>query len=224
MILAKNLVLYAHMIITYYGGSFFKLQVGDTVIGYDPISKDSKLKTTKFGADIGLISINHLDHNGAENLAYGEKQPLIINGPGEYEAKDIFIRGYGVETTYGGEKKINTIYTILFEGMNLCFLGAIGSPSQLTSDLKEKLAGVEILFVPIGGGEVLDPADAYNKVAVSLEPNIIIPMHFEQKGKELATFLKEGGDGSEELDKLTIKKKDLAGKEGDVVVLKPAIA
>jgi len=214
------------MIITYYGKEFFKLQVGDTVIAVNPISKDSKLKSARFGADIGIVSLNHEDFNGVENLSHGDKNPVVVSGPGEYEVKGIFIKGYSTEVVYKGEKKINTVYSILFENMQICFLGALGGAAALTSEIKGKLRGVEVLFVPIGGGDVLAPADAYNKVAVSLEPNIIIPMDYTNGGKEntLKTFLKEGGNGSEELDKLTVKKKDLADKEGEIIVLKPSIS
>jgi L-ascorbate metabolism protein UlaG (beta-lactamase superfamily) len=210
------------MVITYYGGEFFKLAVGDIVIGTNPPGKDSKWKGSKFGADIGLVTLHDPDFSGAENLSYGERAPLVIDGPGEYEAKEIFIKGFATDTTYHGEKRINTVYSVLFENMNIAFLGALGSPAALTNDLKEKLGGVEILFVPIGGGDVLSPADAY-KVAVGLEPNIIIPMHYDAEGKskELEIFLKESGASASAEEKLTIKKKDLMGKEGDVVVLKP---
>lgn len=214
------------MIITYYGKQFFKLQVGDTAIAFDPISKNSKQKTTRFGVDVGLISLNHEDYNGVENLSHGEKEPVIISGPGEYEIKDIFIKGVGVEVTHGGEKKINTIYLVKFEGITLCFLGALANAASLTSDVKSKLKNVEILFVPIGGGDVLDPHEAYTKVAVPFDANVIIPMNYDADGKNdpLTAFLKEAGNGNEALDKLTIKKKDLASKEAEVIVLKPSIS
>ena len=39
--------------------------------------------------------------------------------------------------------------------------------------------------------------------------------------KTLETFLKDAGNGSEKLDKLTLKKKDLAGYDGSILVLTP---
>jgi hypothetical protein len=205
------------MVITHHGKQFVKLQVGDVVVAYNPISKESKEKSSKFGADIGLVSLNHPDFNGTDQLSYGEKTPFIISGPGEYEVKEIFIKGFPVETTYHGEKKINTAYSVLFEGINVCFLGALPSAAAITADLKEKLGDIGILFVPICGGDVCS-VDEANKVAVNLEANIIIPMDYDDTS--LKTFLKEGGDGAEVLDKLTIKKKDLMERQGDIVVLK----
>ena len=207
------------MVITYLGLEAFKVQLGDLVIAYNPISKDSSLKASKFGSDLVLVSINHPDMNGIENVTFGEKKPFVISGPGEYEIRGIFIKGFPSETSYGKGKRTNTIYTMSLENMNLCFLGALDS-KQLADDTKEALDGIDILFVPVGGEGVLDLHDA-NKLAVSLEPKIIIPMHYDEK--QLKLFLKEADAlDAKPIDKLTIKKKDLEGKEADVVVLSPA--
>jgi hypothetical protein len=64
------------MIITYQGVEFFKVQFGDTTIAFNPISKDSKFKNTRFYSDIALVSLNHQDMNGCENLSYTAKIPL----------------------------------------------------------------------------------------------------------------------------------------------------
>jgi len=210
------------MIITHYGGQCFKVQTGDTIIVFDPPSKNSKLKPVRFGANVALVSLNDKDFNGVENLSYGEKKPFVISGPGEYEVKEIFIKGAMVKTKYGGKEKINTIYYVLFDGLKLCFLGALSTTDSITSDIKGEISGSDILFVPIGGGDVLSPSDA-GKISVSLESKIIIPMHYDGLGEKdaLKIFLKEeGGDKVAPVEKLTIKKKDLEGKEGEIIVLK----
>jgi L-ascorbate metabolism protein UlaG (beta-lactamase superfamily) len=204
------------MIISYQGAQSFKVQFGDTVLAFDPVSKKSKFKANNFGADIALISLNHPDMNGVDQVNRGDKQAFIMNGPGEYEIQGVFIKGLPSVSTYGGEEKVNTIYTVNFENMNICFLGALGS-TEIPSETKAGIDGVDILFVPIGGNGSLSPADAY-KFAVSLEPSIIIPMQVDEKS--LKAFLKEGGDeGLKPVEKLTIKKKDLEGKGGEIVVL-----
>ena len=209
------------MIITFQGLESFKVSQGDTTIALNPISKDSKFKSSKSGADITLITTNHPDLAGKDSTSRGEKESFVINGPGEYEVKDVGVKGFLSESMYGGQKRVNTIYQISFEGMKLCFLGALSNPS-LSPETIEAIEDVDILFVPIGGEGVLDPASAY-KLAVSLEPKIIIPMHYGQIGekKALEIFLKEGGEEKlEPQDKLVVKKKDLEGKEGEVVILK----
>lgn len=204
------------MIISYQGAQSFRVQFGDTVLAFDPVSKKSKFKTGNFGADIALISLNHPDMNGVDQVSRGDKQAFIINGPGEYEIQGVFIKGLLSSSGYDGEERINTIYTVNFENMNICFLGALGS-AELPSETKEGIDGVDILFVPIGGNGSLSPAEAY-KFAVSLEPSIIIPMQTDEKS--LKAFLKEGGsEGVKAIEKLTVKKKDLEGKNSEIVVL-----
>jgi len=214
------------MIINYLGGEFVKVQFGDTILAFNPVSKDSSLKTSKFGAYIVLISLNHSDFNGVDQVTFGEKKPFIVSGPGEYEVKGVFIKGFASESGYdgqsagqAGENRINTIYSITLEGMNICFLGAINT-EQLPKDADEAIEEVDILFVPIGGDGVLSASSAY-KLAVSIGPKIIIPIHYGDVGGKdaLKVFLKEAGENPKPESKLTLKKKDLEGKEADVVVL-----
>ncbi len=211
------------MIITYQGCEFFKVQFGDTTIALNPISKNSKLKNTRFSSDIALVSMNHADMNGTENLSYNGKDPFVISGPGEYETKGVFIKGFASKSNYGGSEKINTIYSIALENMNLCFLGALSDPN-LSAEVKEALGEVDVLFLPIGDDGVLDPVKA-EKLAVELEAKLIIPMHYGDVGSKdaLKKYLKEAGEEKvEAVEKLTLKRKDLDGKEGETIVLEIA--
>lgn len=212
------------MVISYLGAEAFKVQFGDITIAINPVSKNSKLKSSSFGSDIVVVTNNHADMNGVENASRGEKAPFIINGPGEYEIKGVFVHGFPSATKYGGADGLNTIYNISLENMNLCFLGALGS-GGIKDEVLEELEEIDLLFVPIGGEGVLAPAEAY-KLAVSLEPKLIIPMHYgiDGKDKSLEQFLKEAGESApEKNDKLTLKKKDLEGKKGEVVVINPSL-
>lgn len=209
------------MIITYHNGSCYKVQFGDTIIAFNPPSKSSSIKGSRFGADIVLVTINHEDMNGASEIGVGDRQPFVVNGPGEYEVGGVFIRGFPSVTNYGGEMAENTVYTVTLEGMNICFAGALDS-KEVPQGLKEIAEHIDILFVPIGGDGVLAPSDAA-KFSVSLEPSIVIPIEIGDKrtGNTLQQFLKELSlKESEPVDKLTIKKRDLESKDGEVVILK----
>ena len=212
------------MIITYQGVEFFKVQFGDVTIALNPVSKESKFKSSKFGSDIAIISADNNDFNGADVVSFAEKAPFVVSGPGEYEIKGITVKGFASKTKYGGEERINTVYSINLEGMNLCFLGAIGE-NELPKEIVEGIGDVDILFIPIGGDGVLDPVRA-ERISVEIEPKIIIPMHYGEVGEKdaLKKFLKEcGEEGTKAIDKLTIKRKDLDAKEGEVVVLSPNV-
>ncbi|MES3032091.1 MAG: MBL fold metallo-hydrolase [Patescibacteria group bacterium] len=209
------------MIITYFGKQFFKIQQGETVLSFNPISKQSKSSKTgmgaKFGADIALSTTNHPDYNGLEQLSHGERVPFAVTGPGDYEVKEIFIKGVLSDTTIAGKKYINTIYAFLMDNINIVFLGAL-SNGELPKESLEAINNSDILFVPIGGGDLLDSKTSA-KLVSSLEPKLVIPMDYDDKS--LKAFLKElGEEKAEVVDKLTLKLKDLEGKEGEVVVLK----
>ncbi len=199
------------MIITNQGHYFLKIQQGDTVVAVNPISKDSSKKSTKFGADVSISSLNHEDLNGTSEMVFGEKVPFQITGPGEYEVKDITIKGFGSESNYDGDSLINTIYLLRIEGVNICILGALGNP-KLPEEAIESLEEVDILFVPVSK-DTLSASEAY-KVAVSLEAKLIVPLG---EDADLKQFAKEAGSEKiEKMEKLTIKKKDLEGKDGEV--------
>ena len=204
------------MVISYLGGECFKISQGDLTLAINPPAKESKLASAKFGADIALVSLDNQDFNGTDNASFGERQPFVIAGPGEYEVKGVAVRGFGVPTVYANKPTINTIYSVSLENMNLCIMGAVSSP-ELPAAAKQELDAIDILFVPVGGADVLEHAPAY-KLAVQLGPKVIIPMHYDDKS--LKAFLKEAGaEGTKAEEKLTIKKKDLEGKESEVIVL-----
>ncbi|MCW9054660.1 MAG: MBL fold metallo-hydrolase [Candidatus Pacebacteria bacterium] len=208
------------MVISYHGGEFVKITQGDTTLAFNPISKDSKLSGAKFGADIVLISTDDKDMNGVEQVTYGDRAPFVIQGPGEYEVEKVFIKGFPSTSHYGGKERPNTIYIVTMDGMNLCFLGAL-SEKEINTKVFEDIDSIDILFVPIGGEGVLSSSDAH-RVAVKIEPRVIVPIHYGAVGEKgaLKIFLKE--EGAEEvkpIEKLTLKKKDVEGKNGEVVVL-----
>ncbi len=213
------------MVITHHGGQCFKVTFGDLTLVFDPIAKKANLPSVRFGADIALVSRNHPDMNGTEEVAFGGKEPFVINGPGEYEKNGVTVQGFLTRSEYeipkGTSGAVNTVYSVKLEGMTLVFLGAL-SDTSLPLEAKEGIEEIDILFVPVGGDGVLDPAEA-SKIATFLEPKVIIPMHWSGMGSEkaLETFIKEQGGSEERVEKLTIKKKDIAEKDGAIIVITP---
>jgi len=187
-------------------------------IAFNPVSKNSKSGiSAHFGADIALITTNHPDYNGAEQLSHGERSPFIISGPGDYEVKEIFIKGAISNASLAGKKYINTIYSLSVDGINIVFLGAL-SDSEFSKETREAIDSPDIVFVPVGGKGLLD-AKTSAKLVSTLEPKLIIPMDYDDT--TLKVFLKEMGEEKAEItEKLTLKRKDLDGKDGEVIVLK----
>ena len=204
------------MILTFHEGSCIRASAGDTTVVFGPVSKQSKnFKPVNFGTDVAIVSLNHPDMNGAEEAARGEKQPFAIFGAGEYEVSEIVVSGFPAGSLYGGEGRINTVYSMHFDGLSILYLGALGD-MDLPSEVLE-MDSPDILVIPVGGEGTLSPAEA-EKLAVKLEARIVIPILYDDK--TLKQFLKEAGaDGTKPVDKLTLKPRDVVGKQNEVVVL-----
>ncbi|OHA58532.1 MAG: hypothetical protein A2571_02030 [Candidatus Vogelbacteria bacterium RIFOXYD1_FULL_44_32] len=204
------------MVITYLGTGFIKVTFGETVIALNPTSKEFNGKSARFGADVVLVSAPLPAFAGVEGLTGGGKEPFVIDGPGEYEHSDIFIKGY---PSAGPAGTVNTIYSFLLEGMRVVSLGALAT-ADLASEIIEDISGADILIVPTGAEDSLAGRLA-GKLASALDPKIIIPvLHEGLKSAGLKEFMDEAGEpagGAQ--DKLSLKKKDLEGKEAEVVVL-----
>jgi len=194
------------------------------VIVIDPFSEEIGLKLPKLEADILLVTHEHSDHN---NIQAVSGKPFLINGPGEYEIKGIFIQGIPSfhDDSQGQERGRTTIYTVEAEQMCLCHLGDLGQ-KELTTDQLERIGDVDVLMVPIGGKYTISAKEAI-KVMSQIEPKIIIPMHYKipklkTKLAGLNDFLKSLGIKSiEPANMLSIKKRNLSEEEAKIIVLKP---
>lgn len=213
------------MTINWYGHSCFKItsQGGHLAIITDPFEAEIGLRPPRGAADIITVSHAHHDHNNIKSVS---GTPFIIDGPGEYEIKGIRILGLSSfhDKKQGQERGTNTIYLIEVDKIRICHLGDFGQ-ERLANGQLETIGQVDILMIPVGGNYTIDAKEAV-KVAEQIEPHLIIPMHYKLAGLKidlagLDKFLKEVGlNKKPAVDKLTLKKKDLIGKEMEVVVMK----
>ncbi len=201
------------MIATYHGQAFIKAQQGEKIFAFNPIGRDFDPKAAKFGADVALLSLRDPAFSGVDTVTFGTKEPFVIDSPGEYELDGVFIHAF---SSAGPDGKINTIYTMTLDGIRLCHLGGLAS-AQLTPEVTEEIGVVDVLFVPAAPNRFLSPKEAM-KLAAAVEAKIIVPTLYDQTS--LKAFLKEAGEEKENaVDKLTLKRKDLEGQEGAIVVL-----
>lgn len=207
------------MIISWFGLSSFKITGKDITIITDPFGKQTGLTAVRGGADVVISSNPNLDW--CNNFSSISGQPFTVTGPGEYDIKGAFIIGTLAENK---DLEVMTIYSIELEGIRIAFLGPI-KQTQLTDVQKATFEGCDIVLVPVGGKQVLDFENAA-KIATQLEPFIIIPHSYKTTGlslnlEKLDKFLQEMGSKHVEAEKLTLKKKDLAGEQTSLVVLTP---
>src|SRR4030042_7046295 len=118
------------MYISWKGQSCFllntqKLKAGQVNIVIDPYGPEVGLRVPNLTADILLITHNHPDHNNIKAVA---GSPFIINGPGEYEIKEVYMQGIASwhDSAEGEERGGNTIYVIEAEDLRICPLGDLG--------------------------------------------------------------------------------------------------
>ncbi len=202
------------MIITKHENYFFKLSYADKVLALNPVSKNSKLKKSKFGANIALSSIFHPDFNGYEQVEYKDKKPFIIKGAGEYEISDIFIKGFALSGKFDKAEEMISSYTVLLDGINVAFFGPISSGENFSNDAFEEFMQSDIFIIPIYGGETFSPKEAA-KFLKQFLPKIVIPVGGSKE--EIQEFADELGADFEEGEKLSVKSKDLP-EEGKVLL------
>jgi L-ascorbate metabolism protein UlaG (beta-lactamase superfamily) len=213
--------------ILYHGLSCFEIEAkgnnnGGTVVSdpYDTKGTGLRLPRT-LSADILTISRDSTLHNNAEAVV---KTKLVITEPGEYEKSGIFV--YGIPSKSEGDAKgeASIIYRYEFEDLVVVHLGDL--VHGLSDEELSHLENVDILFLPIGGGESLDYKKAA-EIANQIEPHIIIPMHYSMPGLTMKLdgvekFLKEYGAKAETMPKLKIARKDLPQEETKVIILEKA--
>jgi L-ascorbate metabolism protein UlaG (beta-lactamase superfamily) len=212
------------MIITWQGHSCFKIQdkigpEGVTVVT-DPFTKEVGLKTPNFEADIVTISHDHFDHNNAAAL---RGNPMVINCAGEYDFKGVLIEGIDSyhDEKNGAERGGNIMYRIEIDDISVAHLGDLGH--ILDNVQLEKLAGTDVLLIPVGGKYTIDAKKAVEVIS-QIEPRIIIPMHYKTKDSkididEIDKFIKEIGLTPSYEEKLKISKKDLPQEDMELVIL-----
>jgi L-ascorbate metabolism protein UlaG (beta-lactamase superfamily) len=183
--------------ITWLGHSCFRLRDRAATVVTDPYGKDLGLNLVRVRADIVTVSHDAEDHNYVKGVK-GDFQ--VLTGPGEYEVSSVFVTGLELR---GDRKKKdaagglrNTVFLFEFEDVTICHLGDLNLvPTQ--AQVEEALGEVDVLLIPVGGGESLNASQASEVVSL-LEPHIVIPMQYHvpdstAKLDPASKFLKEMG-------------------------------
>lgn len=217
------------MIINYYGHSCFKLRSTEGTVVTDPYAAYVGFELPSLSADVVTVSHDGPGHNNTEAIANTARRdhPFIIDYPGEYEVEGISVFAVKTyqDTEKGSVRGENIVYTFLIDGLRVCHLGNLGH--TLDEKTVAEIGLVDILFVPVGGEMTIDPKKAI-KVAYSLDPNIVIPMHYktdrhnDKVFADLATldeFIKVYEAEPEVVDKLNVSRSSLP-EEMELMVLK----
>lgn len=206
------------MQIQYFGLSSFKITTKEATIITDPFHKDSGLTPPRGAADILVLAEKKKALYSAVSGISGD--PFEIFDPGEYDIKGVTITGIPLKQ----EDKYITVFLIESEDMRILNLTHIKN-FNMSEDEIEALGEIDILILPVGGNTVMSASGA-SKVVNEIEPKIVIPSHYKMPGliidvDAMDKFIKEMGGKKEEMEKLTVKKKDLPEEGTRVIVLEP---
>ena len=162
------------MEIVWLGHSCFRLRAREAAIVTDPCPKSIGYSIGRPTADIVTVSHEHTGHNAVEAVA---GSPRVVRGPGEYEIAGVLLTGIRTyhDNQKGAELGANTAFIVDAENLRLCHLGDLGH--QPTPEQVEIIGAVDVLLVPVGGGNTLGAAAAAETVSL-LEPKLVIPMHY----------------------------------------------
>ncbi len=212
------------MDIKYLGHASFFIKSKDARVITDPYDSSIGIKFPKMEADIVTVSHPHGDHN---NVAGVTGNPLVLDWPGEFEKNGVRMFAYKSyhDKQKGAERGENILFKFEIEGMSILHCGDLGFVPD--NGFLEEIGEVNILMVPVGGFYTIDPDEAIALIK-KIEPNMVIPMHYNNEGLKQETFgklaslndflAKIGVTENVPVLKLTVKKDDF-GEEMKVVTM-----
>jgi L-ascorbate metabolism protein UlaG (beta-lactamase superfamily) len=182
------------MRVRWFGQSAFRLEGADGTVMIDPFGRLPESVAARgihFGyppvegvsADVVLVTHEHFDHNGVEGV---EGDPAIVRWAGTHETPLGAVVGVASEhdPEAGTRRGPNAIYRFMLDGLAIAHFGDFGQPA-LRPEQAAALQGIDVLFVPVGGGPTMDGPQAAAVVA-ALDPAVVLPMHY---GTPAADFL-----------------------------------
>lgn len=127
-----------------------------------------------------------------------EKDKVVICGVGEYEVGGVEVNG------------INAMYALNIDGIKIVIVGEM--EGEITEKKKEKLEEADVLLIKIG--------ESSAEIAKKSAANYVIPIDYEDKEKQLKSFLDAfDKENLESIDSLKVDKDNLP-EAVEVILLK----
>lgn len=209
------------MEIEYKGATALTIKTSGAMLVIDPNLESFGLKNTKTSDAIEVVTDKRFAINSGS-------EKLLISGPGEYEVSGISIKGVAAKRHIDGDGKNSTMYRIVVSGYRIAVVGNISE--NLSEDQLEELGIIDIAIVPIGGGGYTLDTHGAAKVVKALDPKIVIPVNYADKGikyevpqAELEPFIKELGTVQHDTaEKLKLKAGGILAETLSLLELKRA--
>ena len=185
------------MEVTWYGRTCIRLRGKDAVVVTDPYQ--AVVGPTGRGITGDIVTISHPDdtplrkakgtpsRDGLTLLPSSLEAAFVLDGPGEYEVKDVLLTGVRTyrDDVRGEEHGKSVSFAVEIDGIHVMHLGDIGH--LLSEEKLGDIGSVDIACVPLGG--TLSPTKAAALVA-QLDPRIVVPMPLCEDEADCAEVLK----------------------------------
>jgi len=217
------------MELTWYGRTCVRLRGRDAVVVADPYQ--AVVGPTGRGITGEIVTYSHPDdhplpkakgkraRDGSTMLPSSLDEAFVLDGPGEYEVKDVLVTGVRTyrDDAKGAEHGKQTAFVVELDGMHTIHLGEIGH--LLTEEKLGDIGPVDIACVPVGGA--LSPQRAAELIA-QLDPKIVVPMPLDDESAEtreaLSRFFHEMGSEPTVQQKLSVTISQLPAETTTVLL------
>ena len=218
------------MELTWYGRTCIRLRGRDAVVVHDAYG--AVVGPTGRGITADIVTYSHADdapvarakgrtsRDGKTVLPTSIEDAFVLDGPGEYEVKNVLLTGVRTHRDDAREKERghNVAFVTELDGIHSIHLGDVG---HLLSE--EKLADigrVDVACIPVGGSLTATRAA---EVVAQLDPRIVVvmPVCPDEAGCEeaVATFFHEmGGTAGPTQQRLSITPATLPGEVTTVLL------
>jgi L-ascorbate metabolism protein UlaG (beta-lactamase superfamily) len=174
------------MQVEWYGMSAFRLTGDDATVFIDPFDDVEGFRARGIQwdypaiegvtADLLLVTHEHPDHNGVG--AIGGSPAVLRSTAGKLESPlgEVVAVASEHDPEAGTARGPNTIFVFDLDGTRVCHFGDFGQ-TDLRDEQAAAIGAIDLLFIPVGAGPTIGPAQAA-AIAARLRPRFIVPMHY----------------------------------------------
>ena len=173
--------------------------------------------------DLLIVTHEHSDHNAVEII---DGEPTLVRsraGTHSSPLGDVVAIASEHDDAAGTARGPNTIVVFDLDGLRVAHFGDFGQ-ATLRPEQRAHLSGIDLLFIPVGGGFTIDGATAA-AIAKDIAPSWIVPMHYRTDKINFLeteeTFL-DAMPKAERLSSPSFDTADLEKGDGPLVVVPAA--
>ena len=173
-------------------------------------------------ADAVTVSHHHYDH---DNVKAVKGASAVIDSECSFDLPGVEINAIKSfhDEKRGKKRGENLIFKFRMDGIDICHLGDLGE--ACSSELIDLLLPVNVLLIPVGGNYTID-AEMAKEYVDRIMPDIVIPMHYREKGckididkvDEFLELFEEDFIEENEENSIELMRNDLSG-DTKVIVL-----